>query len=83
MTKLRLCGTKEFIKALEKDGFYAKGRSKRGSHVIYVKRRAPGEVPYMVPVELNQKEYGRKLLGMMIKQGGWNRKKYHELLDDC
>jgi len=82
VTKLRLCGSREFIKALLKDGFSEKKRRSRGSHIDFVKPKRGGGRPWMVTVQRNQKEFKPKHLRRMIKQAGWSRDKYHRLLDD-
>ena len=80
--KLPLCGTTQFIKLLQYDGFSLKKRSKRGSHTTYVKSRTKDSLHLVVVVQLNKNQYPTGLLRSMIKQAGWSRNRYIELLNE-
>ncbi len=56
------------IRALIKDGFHARGKSKRGSHQVFTKELSGSTRNVVVP--LGKKEIPRGTLRSMIRQAG-------------
>jgi len=82
MRALPLCSSNEIISALSKDGFQPRGKSKRGSHQVFIKYLL-AEQKFIVPVPLGKKEIPRGTLSSIIRLAGLSRERFMELLNDC
>ncbi len=79
MNKLPLVSSRELIVALERDGFYVKRRSKRGSHQTFCKDLPSGRVIITV-IPLGKKEIPRGTLASVLRQAEIAPDKFQELL---
>ena len=82
MNVLPLCSSKEIVSALQKDGFQPRGKSKRGSHQVFIKYLLVGR-KFIVPVPLGKKELPRGTLSSILRLAGLSRERFVELLHDC
>jgi predicted RNA binding protein YcfA (HicA-like mRNA interferase family) len=82
MSVLPLCSSNEIISALKKDGFQPRGKSKRGSHQVFVKYLLV-EQKLIVPVTLGKKEIPRGTLSSILRLAGLSRERFIDLLRDC
>jgi len=82
MSGLPLCSSNEIVSALKKDGFQPRGKSKRGSHQVFVKYLLVGR-KFIVPVLLGKKEIPRGTLSSIIRLAGLSRERFIDLLKDC
>jgi len=82
MNRLPLCSSDEIISALKKDGFQPRGKSKRGSHQVFIKYLLVG-CKFIVPVPLGKKEIPRGTLSSILRLAGLSRQRFIELLQDC
>jgi len=82
MSVLPLCSSNEIISALKKDGFQPRGKSKRGSHQVFVKYLLV-EQKFIVPVPLGKKEIPRGTLSSILRLSGLSRERFIDLLKDC
>jgi len=65
---MALPSSDEVIRALTKDGFHPRGKSRRGSHQVFRKELPEGARNVVVP--LGKKEIPRGTLRSMIRQAG-------------
>jgi predicted RNA binding protein YcfA (HicA-like mRNA interferase family) len=65
---MALPSSNEVVKALAKDGFQPRGKSRRGSHQVFRKESPDGARNVVVP--LGKKEIPRGTLRSMIRQAG-------------
>lgn len=79
MSGLPICSSNQIIAALIKDGFQLRGKSKRGSHQVYVKYLLVNQ-KYFVTVPLGKKEIPRGTLSSILRQAGISRERLLELL---
>ena len=82
MSVLPLCSSNEIISALKKDGFQPRGKSKRGSHQVFIKYLLV-ERKLIVPVPLGKKEIPRGTLSSILRLAGLSRERFIDLLKDC
>jgi predicted RNA binding protein YcfA (HicA-like mRNA interferase family) len=82
MNGLPLCSSNEIISALQKDGFQPRGKSKSGSHQVFVKYLL-AECKFIVPVPIGKKEIPRGTLSSILRLAGLSRQRFIELLKDC
>lgn len=78
MSGLPICSSDQIIAALIKDGFQLRGKSKRGSHQVYVKYLLVNR-KYFVTVPLGKKEIPRGTLSSILRQAGISRERLIEL----
>ncbi|MFC1908713.1 type II toxin-antitoxin system HicA family toxin [Chloroflexota bacterium] len=79
MSGLPLCSSNEIISALKKDGFQLRGKSKRGSHQVFIKYLLVGS-KFVVPVPIGKKEIPRGTLSSILRLAGLSRERFIELL---
>jgi predicted RNA binding protein YcfA (HicA-like mRNA interferase family) len=65
---MSLLGSDKVIKALIKDGFHIRGKSRRGSHQVLRKELPDGAKTVVVP--LSKKEIARGTLASILRQAG-------------
>jgi predicted RNA binding protein YcfA (HicA-like mRNA interferase family) len=80
MSALPLCSSHEIIAALVKDGFQPRGKSKRGSHQVFIKYLAGKK--FIVPVPIGKKEIPRGTLSSIIRLAGLTRERFLSLVRD-
>lgn len=79
MNGLPLCSSNKIISALKKDGFRPRGKSKRGSHQVFIKELPNGR-KRIIPVLLGKKEIPRGTLSSILRLAGLSREEFMELL---
>ena len=79
MSGLPLCSSNEIIAVLKKDGFQPRGKSKRGSHQVFIKHLLVGR-KFIVPIPLGKKEIPRGTLSSILRLAGLTRERFLELL---
>jgi predicted RNA binding protein YcfA (HicA-like mRNA interferase family) len=80
MSILPLCSSDEIISALVKDGFQPRGKSKRGSHQVFIKYSSGKK--FIVPVPVGKKEIPRGTLSSILRLAGISRDRFLSLLKD-
>ncbi len=75
---MALPSSDELIKALIKDGFQPRGKSKRGSHQVFRKQLSEGARNVIVP--LGKKEIPQGTLGSILRQAGLTQRELANLL---
>ena len=75
---MKLLSSDELIVALTKDGFYPRGKSRRGSHQVFRKELPEGTRTAVVP--LGKKEIPRGTLRSIMRQAGLTEEQLIELL---
>jgi predicted RNA binding protein YcfA (HicA-like mRNA interferase family) len=79
VTKLPLCSSDQIIKALIKDGFHQRGKSKAGSHQAFVKD-IPNGRKRVVPIPIGKREIPIGTLVSILRLAGITRERFLELL---
>ena len=79
MTGLPLCSSDEIIAALQNDGFQPRGKSKGGSHRVFVKYLLTDR-KHVVTVPIGKKEIPRGTLSSILRQAGLSRERFFELI---
>lgn len=75
---MALPSSDELIKALIKDGFQPRGKSKRGSHQVFRKQLSEGARTVVVP--LGKKEIPQGTFGSILRQAGLTQRELANLL---
>lgn len=75
---MALPSSDEVIKALLKDGFLPRGKSRRGSHQVFKKESSEGTKIVVVP--LGRKEIPRGTLRSIVRQAGHEARNVAALL---
>jgi predicted RNA binding protein YcfA (HicA-like mRNA interferase family) len=75
---MSLPGSNKVIKALTKDGFHPRGKSKRGSHQAFKKELPEENIIVIVP--LGKKELPKGTLRSIVRQAGETAKNLASLL---
>jgi predicted RNA binding protein YcfA (HicA-like mRNA interferase family) len=75
---MSLPSSAEIIKALIKDGFYARGKSKPGSHQAFRKESKEGNKTVIVP--MGKREIPSGTLSSILRQAGLTRNELDNLM---
>ena len=79
MNQLPLLSSNELVAALKRDDFLPRGKSKRGSHQVFVKI-LPNRHKRIVPVPIGKKEIPRGTLSSILRLAGISRERLFELI---
>ena len=75
---MALPSSDELVKALMKDGFQPRGKSRRGSHQVFRKQLSEGARNVVVP--LGKKEIPQGTLASILRQAGLTQRELANLL---
>jgi len=75
---MALPSSDELIKALKRDGFQPRGKSRRGSHQVFRKELPEGAGTVVVP--LGKKEIPQGTLRSILRQAGLTQRELTNLL---